>query len=219
MIKDIAVSQALILPVEAAINHVLKSDPASLAKLAEFNGKTLAVSIAGTLTGTLRGTLRVLSDGISISLVNDTEPDVLLTGTSKDFLNLAKAENKASELINSDIQFNGDVDLALAITRILQGLDIDFEAMIAPLTGGLVAHQIGSAFRGLLKWGKSTGKTYASMGQDYLLDEAKLVAPKPLIDTFGKEVDNLKLATDRLTARLQRIESLAQAKLAAKDIS
>ena len=41
---------------------------------------------------------------------------------------------KTHELINSDIDMDGDTELALYLTRTVQALDIDWEAAIQPLT-------------------------------------------------------------------------------------
>ena len=63
----------------------------------------------------------------------------------------------------------------------------------------------------MLSWGKSTSATYRTAVKEYLEDEVEAVTPAPLMRHFADEVDELKLATDRLSARIDRL-SARQAK-------
>ncbi|WP_430461028.1 ubiquinone biosynthesis accessory factor UbiJ [Thalassolituus sp. LLYu03] len=203
------VLQALCVPVEAAVNHVLRYDPPALTALSRHQGRLLGLNIDGISPLYVR----ILDTGIGLSFSNEAVADATLSGSVRDFLALAGADDKANTLINSAIDMDGDSEFAIALTRVAQTLDIDWEAVIAPATGGLLAHQIGKGLRGLLSWGKSTGSTYQTAVKDYLEDEAQLVTPKPLIQQFADDVDDLKLATDRLSARIDRlIEASAQSK-------
>ncbi|MAD44519.1 MAG: hypothetical protein CMI02_06115 [Oceanospirillaceae bacterium] len=199
--------QALCVPAETSINHVLQYDPAALHAMARHQGRLLAIRIDGA--GQLL--VRIYDNGIGLSLMGDNDPDAVLTGSLADFIALAGADDKANTLINSHIDMDGDSEFAIALTRIAQHLDIDWEAVISPLTGGLLAHQLGKGLRGLLSWGKSTSATYRTAVKEYLEDEVEAVTPAPLMRHFADEVDELKLATDRLSARIDRL-SARQAK-------
>jgi len=195
--------QALCLPAEALINRVLKQDPQAMSRLARQEGRLLSVDIE-TLG---RFNVRVQRDGITLSTTADADAEVTLRGTTSDFIALARAEDKANSLINSAIDIDGDTELALTLTRTLQTLDIDWEALIQPLTGSLLAHQIGKGLRGLLRWSKDTGSTYRTAGKEYLEDEIRVVTPAPLLNNFARDVDTLRLATDRLEARIAQLEN------------
>lgn len=196
-------SQALCLPVEVVLNQVIKQDPAALQRLAKHEGRMMGVVI----TGMAQVNVRITREGVNLSMTPDVDADVVLSGSSTDFLNLAQASDKANELINSNIDMDGDTELALSITRVVQTLDIDWEALIQPLTGGVLAHQIGKGVRSLFKWGKDTSRTYRRAGKEYLEDEVQLVTPAPLLDQFNADVDQLRLSTDRLEARIARVEN------------
>lgn len=197
--------QALCVPAETSINHVLRYDPAALAALARMQGRLLALTIAGISPVFVR----VYDDGIGLSLMGDSQPDATLTGTLSDFLVLARATDKANTLINSNIDMDGDTEFALGLTRIAQQLDIDWEAVITPLTGSLLAHQLGQGLRGLLSWGKTNAPVWQRSVREYLEDEVQLATPQPLVSHFADEVDELKLATDRLAARIERLQQAA----------
>lgn len=207
--------QSLCLALESTINAVLRHDPALLQQMAQQNGRIVGIQVAGYLTVYLR-----LSDsglGLIPELSDDHQPDVLMIGTLSDFLQLAQAKDKANQLINSHIELQGDSELAIFLTQLMQTLDIDWEALISPLTGGLVAHQMGQTVRGFLRWGQQTWRTQRMAIKDFVEDEAQLVTPKPLLDDFATAVDDIRLATDRLSARIQQLENRQTASKTGKD--
>ncbi len=208
--------QAACVPFEAAINHVLRYDPVALNALSRQQGRLLCVRI-DAVNPLL---IRIVDNGIVLSLAhsNGNEPgadgqgsaDATLSGSAAGFFALARASDKAHALISSAIDMDGDSEFALALTRIAQNLDIDWEALITPLTGGLLAHQLGKGLRGLLNWGKSSAPAYCNAVKEYLEDEAQLLTPEPLAAQFADEVDQLRLATDRLEARTLHLEACMQ---------
>lgn len=159
------------------------------------------------IEGLGRFNIRLLRDGIALSMTPDSDTEVVLSGKLADFLELARADDKAHELINSDIDMDGDTELALYLTRTVQALDIDWEAAIQPLTGSLVAHQIGKGLRGLRRWGRDTGSTYRTAAKEYLEDELKAVTPSAMLDDFATQTDDLRLMMDRVEARIAGLEN------------
>lgn len=202
--------QALCLPWELAINQALAHDPATLASLRPLSGRLLCICVPAVT----RLYVRLLPEGISISLGSHDEQadavDLQLTGSMADFAALASARDKSTALMGSQILLDGDTDLASRLSRIAAQIDIDWEAMLEPLTGGLLAHQLGESMRSLLQWGRESGRTLRTATRDYVQDEVELVTPAPLLEQFAAGVDELRLATDRLEARVQQLE-LSQA--------
>ena len=199
----VVLSQAMCLPVERVINHALRQDNATLARLARQEGRMAAVDIEGLG----RFNVRLLRDGIALSMTPDSDSEVVLSGKLTDFLELARAEDKAHELINSDIDMDGDTELALYLTRTVQALDIDWESAIQPLTGGLLAHQIGKGLRSLSRWSSDTGSTYRTAAKEYLEDELQAVTPSAMLDDFATQTDDLRLMMDRIEARIAGLEN------------
>ncbi|MDF1764737.1 MAG: SCP2 sterol-binding domain-containing protein [Oleibacter sp.] len=203
-----SLTQVACLPAELLINRLLREDPVALKHVARIEGRLMAVHIDQQW----QFNIRFLRDGITISSTQDIDYDVLMSGRMSDFLALARSKNKANALINSPIDLQGDTELALSVTRIVEKLDIDWEHLITPLTGSLLAHQLGKGVRGVLQWGRSSAPTYRTALKDYLEDEAQVVTPAPLLKQFNDDVDRLRLATDRLTARLDALKVAANTK-------
>ncbi|ASP37603.1 hypothetical protein CHH28_02470 [Bacterioplanes sanyensis] len=197
-----SVWQAALVPAEHAINTLLRHDPATLASLAPLQGQLIALHIA-ELPITVG--IRLFDHGITLSPVADMA-NASLHGRLTDFIQLASSNDKANALIRSDIDLGGDTELVLALSRIANRLDIDWEALISPMTGGILAHQLGKQVRGLLRWGSDTAATNRIAVRDYLQDETGAVVHTQELDIYAEQVDQLHLATDRLAARLQLLE-------------
>lgn len=196
------------LPIEQLINQVLKHDLSAVRQLARWSGHRCVIDIP-PLTAV---SLTIVEHKIKLSLLPANqadqwpEHDVALVGQISDFVALAGATDKANELINSQVDIQGDTDFAMALTRIIQQLDIDWEALIAPMTGDLMAHQVGLSVRRFSRWGRQTGESYQRAAKSYLEDEAAYITPQPLLNYFNEQIDSLRLDTDRLDARLSQLE-------------
>lgn len=200
-------TQALLIPAEHTLHHMLRHAPLTRRKLQAHQGRVMALDVSGYA----RISVRFLPEGPELSLSQNQDDqllcaDVTLRGSVNAFLTLARADDKVSVLMKSDIEIDGDTDFALSVTRILQSADMDWESFISPLTGGLLAHQIGSQFRRFLRWGERTSGTLKQAGRDYLQDESDMIAAPVLQQEFSQDVDRLRLACDRLEARLARLE-------------
>ena len=121
---------------------------------------------------------------------------------------MALASDKADALMNANIDISGSSALVLELSKVVQQMDVDWEALLSPVTGGIIAHQIGKGFRSLIKWGKDSSKTLATSSKEYLEDEVHLLTPKPLAQHFSQQVADLRLATDRAEARLEQVKQL-----------
>lgn len=198
--------QSLIIPIELAINKALSLDPATQTGLEPFQGKVLALKLVSTKRSSVLTTfVRILDNEICFSLTEDMPFDACLEGTLSHFTALALSDNKSDSLINSDIDLSGDSEFAIALTGLIENLDLDWEALIAPLTGGIVAHQLGSGIRSMMRWSKQALSTQKTAVKDYLETETGLLAAAAEIGSFANQVDEAKLAADRLSARVEQL--------------
>ena len=197
-----SIDSALCASIEGSLNAVFKHDPTLLTALAKFEGRRIRIQSDDWLILVVT----ISSLGIQLSLRDDNECDTTIFGSLGELLTIALASDKADALMNGDVDISGSSALVLDLAKIMQQMDIDWEALITPLTGGIVAHQIGKGFRSFIKWGKDSGQTLATSSKEYLEDEVQLLVPKPLAEHFASQVSDLRLATDRAEARLQQIK-------------
>ena len=199
-----SIDSAVCASIESSINALLKHDPALLKALAKFEGKRVRIQSDDWLILVVT----IQSQGFHLSLRDEDECDTTVFGSLSELMAVALASDKADALMNGDVDISGSSALVLDLAKIVQQLDIDWEALISPMTGGLVAHQIGKGFRSLIQWGKDSGQTLAANSKEYLEDEVQLLVPKPLAEQFGQQVGELRLATDRAEARIEQVRQL-----------
>ncbi len=208
-----SIDSALCASIESSINALLKHDPALLQALVKFDGKRIRIQSDDWLILVVT----INQQGFHLSLRDEDECNTTIFGSLSELLAVALASDKADALMNGDVDISGNSALVLDLAKIVQQLDIDWEALISPMTGGLVAHQIGKGFRSLIKWGKDSSQTLGTSSKEYLEDEIQLLVPKPLAEHFGQQVSDLRLATDRAEARLAQIKQLINTRNQSKE--
>jgi ubiquinone biosynthesis protein UbiJ len=199
-----SIDSALCASMEFSINALLQHDPALLRALVKLEGKRIRIQSDDWLILVVT----VHAHGFHLSLGDDDECNATIFGSISELMSVALASDKADALMNGDVDISGSSALVLDLAKIVQQLDIDWEALISPMMGGLVAHQIGKGFRSLIQWGKDSSQTLATNSKEYLEEEMQLLVPKPMAEHFGQQVSDLRLATDRAEARLAAIKQL-----------
>jgi ubiquinone biosynthesis protein UbiJ len=198
-----SIDSALCASIESSLNALLKHDPALLQALARFEGKRLRIQSDDWLILVVT----IHAHGFHLSLCDEDECNTTIFGSIGELLTVALADDKADALMNGNVDISGSSSLVLDLAKIVQQLDIDWEALISPLTGGLIAHEVGKGFRSLIQWGKDSSQTFTTNTKTYLEDE-QLIVSKPIAEDFSEQVSDLRLATDRAEARLENIRQL-----------
>lgn len=184
---------------ETALNKYLALDPDIMQRFADLEGRVVAIEILG-----LNETLYLFPgmDGFMVMTEFDGEVDTTLSGTPMALAKLGMTDDAARALFAGEVVISGDTRLGHQFKKILAQLDIDWEEQLSKLVGDMAAHQIGNAARDFAKWfSRSKSSLQMDLGE-YLQEEAMLVATKPEIDRFVKDVDELRDAVERLEARI-----------------
>lgn len=198
MSRWLELKQGVAITAELGINQILQQAPVTLIALRPYQGQVLALQLRSLSTLNIR----FVPNGLELSINNDLAADACLSGSWQEFIQLARTSNKADFLINSQIEMSGNSDLAIQVAKIMETLDIDWEALISPVTGGLLAHQLGRGLRAFNRYGQQAIQHMRLMSKSYLEDEGQWVANATELEHFATRVDHLKLASDRLQARL-----------------
>ncbi|EHA1082761.1 SCP2 domain-containing protein [Photobacterium damselae] len=187
--------------VETALNQLLKEDADSGRRLNRLRGKVISVTF-NELNKTL---FFVFSQKIDVLAAFEGEVDCQLA------LNLAvlpqlRQSSQLTQLIKADkLMLSGDIQLAQQFATLLGGLKPDVEEKLSHYTGDIVAHTLVSSVKG----GAEQVKRILTRRQQQLaetLTEEWKVVPSPLeIAYFADQVDDVKSATARLEARLNRL--------------
>lgn len=133
------------------------------------------------------------------------DPDCSIKGDSAALLRLMTAENKAEALFSPNIELQGDTESAQKLQAIMADLDIDWEEKLSQWVGDIAAHQLGNQARSLFQWGRQTVDSLLLNVEEYLHEEARAMPPRLELEAFYQDIAKIALATDRLAARLQRL--------------
>lgn len=195
---------------EQAVNRVLEVDPESLERLAELDGRRIAL-VVHQIEKTL--VLCPGADGIRVEPGPGQDADVTLIASPPVIARIAAQGLKDVSYTPGELEIQGDALLAQKFAHILGGLNIDWEELLSQQTGDIPARFISRQVAQALAW---TQETHAVMKQnlsEYLLEEARIIASHEDVDEFLGEVDNLRADVDRLAARLARFRERAPARI------
>lgn len=190
--------------VESGLNRALALDPAVGERLRKLEGRVIAV----TLTG-LEQTIYCVPIGDRLQLASTwPEPvQVRLIGRVGDFARLAAAgTDKQAELLSGGVRIEGDAILAQRFAEIFDELDFDLEAPLERMFGPIAAHRMGQFARRFFSWGQMAVRTLGDDAVEFLREETGDLVHAEDVETWMDDVDALRTDTDRLEARIRRLE-------------
>lgn len=193
---------AALAALEEAVNRSLALDPETRARLAELEGRVIALELQG-----LEQTLYLLPGSSGVRLLGryEGEPDTTLSGTPLALLAMGRGPT-GTGLFSGEVTVRGDTELGQRVRRMIDGLEIDWEEHLARYTGDILAHQVGNLFRGLRDWGRQARDDLERDVADYLQEERGLLPAQGETEGFGRAVDTLRDDVERLEARIRRLE-------------
>ena len=197
---DMASPASLILSgLETALNQILRLDPDVIAGLAELSGKVIGVELRGL---NLRFSLIPEPWGLRLIPGHAHKVDVMVCATPVALGRLVRG----AKAVNEEIDIQGDMDLGRAFQALLGSIDIDWEEQLSRITGDVVAHQFGRSLGRFLAWGQKAADTLAMNASEYLQQESRDLPPRRVVEQFMDAVDTLRADTDRLEARIRRLQ-------------
>lgn len=193
---------ALLAGVEAGLNKVLALDATALPRLAALQGRVIAVDCTAPA---LRLFLLPGADGLRLAGHWEAPADCTLRAPAGRLLELAVRRDKSAVLHAPDVKLDGHSACLLDLAATLQDLELDWEGALAEWLGPLGAVALARPLQGAGQW---SGDALASLRlnlADWLAEEARLLAGRQEAEARFAELDDLKLALDRLEARSERL--------------
>lgn len=197
------VSAAAYAALEQLLNRAIRLDPETPSRLTPMHGRVIELQLTGTGLSLF---LIPEPQGIQLLSAFDGEPDCTLRGTPLDLARMRGSRKSADQLFSGAVEIEGDTQLAHRFGEFLAGLDIDWEEQLSKLTGDLIAHEVGNLARGLLDWGDRQTRTFEQNLQEYLQEELRLLPSRLEVEPFLAEVDQLRDDSERLAARIKRLQ-------------
>ena len=104
-----------------------------------------------------------------------------------------------------EIEMQGDMELAQEISFIARNLTWDVEEDLSRVIGDISAHRVVSAAREVGKWGREAALRLSQGATEYWIEESPLIASRVKVETFVREVAELRDAVERLEKRVERL--------------
>jgi ubiquinone biosynthesis protein UbiJ len=191
---------------ETALNRYLMLDPETRQRMAQLAGRCIGIELAGT---GIR--IYIHPDHNGVHLTEHAEQvDTMLHGTPLSLLQLGLGEDTGKTLFSGAVTITGDMETGQTFKSILDTMDIDWEEQLSRLTGDVFAHQAGNAARRVRDTLRSTSLTLQQDLGEYLREELRLVPSRIEIRNLAEDIGELRSATDRLEARIRRLQAAGQ---------
>jgi ubiquinone biosynthesis protein UbiJ len=183
-------------PATRAVNHVLRSAPLAKERLRRHAGRTAAFQV-----GPVTLAFTVQTNGEVTAALPTASRD--LTVRISPFLlpRLAAGEEAAYR----EIEMQGDAELAHEISYLVRNLSWDVEEDLSQVVGDIAAHRMVSGAKGFARWGRDAALRASQGAAEYWTEEASLIASRVKVESFVRDVSDLRDAVERLDKRVSRL--------------
>lgn len=194
----------IIATLEAAINRYIALDDNITTVLAPLNGKVVAITITP-----FNETIYLCPTADSIQCLDylPTPADTQLTGSLVALGLMGLSSKPMNALFSGEVAIEGDINTGRKFQELFDKLDINLEGKLARYTGETVAHNLAELFRAGKNWSQESLETFKFNASEFLQEETQDLPAKPEAELFYAEVDELRMAFDRLQSRLERLET------------
>ena len=191
--------------VEGALNRALELDPAGQRALLGALEGPVQINLTAPLP--LTYTLHRTGDRVQVSSQPDDAPALTLSGRPVAFAALATGDDRVFS--DGRLSVTGDTALAHQLQRALNRLNPDWEAAMARHVGDVTAHFLGQRVRGAIKWSRQAFQSLNANVEEYVHEESRTLPGRRELEATFEDIDDLSLRTERLEARLDRIDDRA----------
>ncbi len=190
-----------------ALMHLLRTDSVALAHLQALDGRVIAIEVKG-----LNVTLYAAVAGAELWLATASmqSPDVTLSGRVSDFLAFAQARRQAQPAATGKLRIMGDLGSAQAVQRLLEELEIDWEALLAARVGDVPAQQFGRGVRSLVSWWRASAAALTEDLTRFVQQEQPLTPSAEHVRQFAHQTTGLASDVERLAARIAQLDKRAR---------
>lgn len=194
----------LLAGVETGLNRVLSLDGTALPRLQALSGKVIAVHCQSPVLE-----LFILPSGSGLQLASQwhAPADCTLTAPAASLARLALSREKTAVLHRPEVSLDGDSAVLLQLADILQDLELDWEYEISRWLGPLATTLLAGHLRSRVNLASNGAASLRQDLADYLAEESRTLVGQREADVRFAELDQLKLALDRLEARIERLTS------------
>ena len=187
---------------ETALNHALSLDPDTQARLATLDGRSVQLHLRGV---DLALAITVEGSRLKVGPAPDSS-DLRVAATPGSLLSMLFRRHGDESMAPGKVDIAGDAELARRLEKLASGFAPDFEEAFTRTLGDVLGVPLANAVRDGLAHARDTASHLSQDGAAWLRDETRIALAPGEVETFLDEVDTLRERTERLDARLARLE-------------
>ncbi|MCP4476316.1 MAG: hypothetical protein GY821_17510 [Gammaproteobacteria bacterium] len=194
MIKQLALAA-----VEQGVNQLLAWDPLVNEQMQPLYGTVVAIEISD-----LNLLFYFNFDDGHIAVQSDLigEADLTVRGELAAFVKMGLQYSR--DTLPSGLEIIGDASLAQQLQRFMAVARIDWEEILAQLSGDFVATRFGHIFRRSRGEMARNRENLCANATEFLHYEGQILPARQEVDSFCQQVDHLRHDVARLQARIDR---------------
>lgn len=207
---------------EAALNRAVALDPDTRDALQPLDGRSVVLALDAAEPSPLAMRLLVEGDRLRVGPVDaEQTPDLAVRSTLGGMLSfgmqsllpklLGKRDDEEAAVPVGRMRIEGDAELARRLQRLAERFDPDWQQPFTTVFGDVLGVQIANGVAAALRQARTGGQKFAESAAEYLTEESRDVVPRAELDAFHDDVDTLRDDTERLAARIARLQKRAAA--------
>lgn len=182
--------------------RLLATDTLAAARLRELEHRLIELRVNGIDASLF---VAVDASGLLFATAAPRAADVTLEGKPTEFIAFARARRADLAIPAGTLRIQGDLGTAQTLQRLLDELEIDWEAMLADALGDVPAHQLGRGLRAGLGWLATTRAAWREDLTAFLQTERRLVPVAREIEDWSRAGLGLVNDVERLALRVARL--------------
>lgn len=194
--------QALLASAEQGLNRVLRLDPTALPRLARLAGRIIEIDCSAPA---MQLFVLVEEDGLRLASSWAADADCRLRAPASSLVRLLVSRQKTAVLHEPQVSIDGDSGVLMSLAEVLQDIELDWEYEASRWLGPVGAQLLGTGVRTPTRWLRESGDSLRQDLADYLTEESRALVGQQEAEARFSEIDDLKLALDRLEARIERL--------------
>lgn len=187
---------------QGALNHTLSLDPDTERKLAALDGRSVQLHLRGPELA-----LAITVEDARLKIGPPQQDEQLRVAATPGSLLAMLFARSAEGVPPGKVEIAGDAELARRLQQLASTFAPDIEEAFARTFGDVIGVPMARAFNAALSHAKETASHLTQDSADWLRDEARIAVAPGEADDFLDGVDEVRERTERLQARLDRLQS------------
>jgi ubiquinone biosynthesis accessory factor UbiJ len=189
---------------EVALNRYLRLEPSAIEECGRLAPRTIQLQMPELAWSFV---IEFTADGVRVLSEFPTPPDVSVSAPLSALLRLGAASARGDGGLPAGIQVEGDAELLTRFNKLIASVGFELEEVFAKYMDGGAAHRLAEGLKDFFGWGRKTADTLMLDTAEYLREETGDLARGSDVEEWSDAVDVVRERTDRLEAKLARLEA------------